>query len=305
MPFYTDTTLIESAGRLVRKNRSKYLAALNHVSLSFGSGKITGLLGVNGAGKSTLIRAILGIERPSGGQVTVLGVDPNKNQRLLLDALSLIGYVPQNNTVSDFSCLLHCVIACCLRGLPGGRDAWEKEGLRCLTAVGLVRDGRTHTSATALSGGQKRRLMVAIAMCGRPPLLILDEPSAGLSADAKIDLDLAIHAAAEDSSVLITEHDLDEVDGLTDTLAIMRDGAVVAEGTSLTLKEQYGQGYTLRVTLEGGLPLEDVEAQAPCILNLVHNISGNFNIRLDFRSGRDLFFILDWAAAPYLAAISR
>lgn len=194
---------------------------LRGVDLHAGEGEIVGLLGPNGAGKTTTVDLIAGLERPTTGTVTVLGVDPER-QRSTITAS--VGVQPQ--AAALFPTLS---VDETLRLFASFHDdPLPLAELR--DRVGLTQVRRTRVKH--LSGGEERRLLIAIALVGRPTLVLLDEPSAGLDPEMRRDIaQLVREIRAGGATVLMTTHHLDEAQQLCDRVAIMDRGRITLSGS--------------------------------------------------------------------------
>jgi len=215
---------IEVAGLVVRRGGR---AVLDGLDLDVGSG-VTGLLGPSGCGKSTLLRAIVGVQRTHGGTVTVLG-EPAGSAALR----RRIGYVTQAASVYDDLTLAENV-AFFARVL--GVAAAETD--RVVEAVDLGAQ-RQHVVGR-MSGGQRSRASLAVALLGRPDVLVLDEPTVGLDPVLRRDLWALFHQLADDGAiVLVSSHVMDEADRC-DRLLLMREGAIIAADTPEAIKQHAG-----------------------------------------------------------------
>ena len=215
---------IEVAGLVVRRGGR---AVLDGLDLDVGSG-VTGLLGPSGCGKSTLLRAIVGVQRTHGGTVTVLG-EPAGSAALR----RRIGYVTQAASVYDDLTLAENV-AFFARVL--GVAAAETD--RVVEAVDLGAQ-RQHVVGR-MSGGQRSRASLAVALLGRPDVLVLDEPTVGLDPVLRRDLWALFHRLADDGAiVLVSSHVMDEADRC-DQLLLMREGAIIAADTPDAIKQHAG-----------------------------------------------------------------
>lgn len=198
----------------------------NGVSLTIGRGEIFCLLGPNGAGKTTLIRQITGDLRPASGTVEVLGVDPAKNPSRIKRRL---GIIPQ--TVSLFENLsvrghLECFAA--IKGIASAARAGAIAEVVAACAIDPLLD----RPARALSGGQQRSVLVALALLGDPDVLILDEPTVGLDPLARRDIWRAVEAQRRrGKAILLTTHHLEEAERLATRLAFIDKGAITHQGT--------------------------------------------------------------------------
>ena len=206
----------------VRDLRKSYdgVDALRGISFAVGRGEVFGLLGPNGAGKTSTVEILEGYRTRSGGQVTVLGHDPAHPDRSLKEKVGIVlqscGFYPR---VTVREAVEHMAAF-----YPRPRDPAETIGL-----VGL--DGREDARTAELSGGQRRRLDLALSLVGDPELVFLDEPTTGFDPAARRAAWSVVRALKElGKTVLLTTHYLDEAQSLSDRVAILKDGVIVAEG---------------------------------------------------------------------------
>lgn len=194
-------------------------AALKGVSLAVPAGSIFGLLGPNGAGKSTLINILGGLVRRSGGMAKVLGMDVQTRA-----ARHAIGIVPQELTLDPyFTARAALDLQAGLYGIPGRARRTEE----LLATLGLA--DWADRPARSLSGGMRRRLMVAKALVHGPPVLVLDEPTAGVDVELRQQLwDHVRSLNRTSTTVLLTTHYLHEAEALCDRIAVLVDGRIVA-----------------------------------------------------------------------------
>ncbi len=203
--------------------------ALKGVDLAIPRGSIFGLLGPNGAGKSTFINILAGLVNKSGGKVNIWGVDIDDQPR---SARAAIGVVPQELAADVFFTPRESMeTQAGMYGVPKG----ERRTMEILDALGL--GDKADAYVRQLSGGMKRRLMVAKAMVHNPPILILDEPTAGVDVELRRQLWAYVKALNDRGvTIVLTTHYLEEAQALCDTIAIINRGEVVAcEPTSTLL----------------------------------------------------------------------
>jgi ABC-2 type transport system ATP-binding protein len=195
--------------------------ALKGVDLVVPRGSMFGLLGPNGAGKSTFINTIAGLVRKTAGTVKVWGYDIDANPR---SARAAVGIVPQEIAADIFFTPREALeVQAGLYGVPRGERLTDE----ILAALGLT--DKAGAYVRALSGGMKRRLMVAKALVHRPPILILDEPTAGVDVELRRQLwDYVQELNARGVTIVLTTHYLEEAEALCDTIAIINRGEVVA-----------------------------------------------------------------------------
>ena len=206
----------------VRDLRKSYgpLEAVRGISFEVRRGEVFGLLGPNGAGKTTTVEILEGYRERSAGEVTVLGFDPARAERSMKERVGIVlqemGFYP-NATVRES-------IEHVAGFYPHPRDIGETVAL-----VGL--EGNEDKRARKLSGGQRRRLDLALALVGDPELVFLDEPTTGFDPAARRTAWSVIRRLKElDKTVLLTTHYLDEAQELADRVAIVKDGLVIASG---------------------------------------------------------------------------
>jgi ABC-2 type transport system ATP-binding protein len=233
------STVIEVAG-LTKRFGS--LTAVDDVSFSVERGEIFGLLGKNGAGKTTTVEILEGYQAPDEGRVQVLGVDPKKGGGAWKDR---IGLVLQDSDFDPSHTVAETV------NLFAGFFSKPKSVAETLELVGLtdkadVRIGR-------LSGGQRRRVDVALGIVGSPELLFLDEPTTGFDPSARREFWTMLEGLrSAGTSILLTTHYMEEAQHLCDRIAILAAGRIVAEGTSTSLIALAGT-TSVRFNLTPGL----------------------------------------------------
>ena len=195
--------------------------ALRGVDLILPRGSMFGLLGPNGAGKSTLINILAGVVNKTGGTAAIWGRDIDARPR---DARAALGVVPQEIVADVFFTPREALeVQAGFYGVPKS----ERRSDELLAALGL--SDKANAYVRALSGGMKRRLMVAKALVHNPPILILDEPTAGVDVELRRQLwEYVRRINAEGVTILLTTHYLEEAQELCDTIAIMNRGEVVA-----------------------------------------------------------------------------
>ncbi|MCB1633856.1 MAG: ABC transporter ATP-binding protein [Xanthomonadales bacterium] len=198
--------------------------ALQGFSLNLRPGQITALLGPNGAGKSTAIGLLLGLLRVQGGRVSLFGQPPQqRSARLRLGAMLQRTDLPDSLRVGEHLQLFARYYA---NPLPVDE---------VLALVGLQAQSQRRYSA--LSGGQQRRVQLALALIGRPQLLVLDEPTVGMDLDSRQAFREALRRCRQGGcAVLLATHDLPEVEGLADRIALVRNGQLVADDTPLNIR---------------------------------------------------------------------
>jgi ABC-2 type transport system ATP-binding protein len=219
--------------------------ALDKVSLEIPRGSIFGLLGPNGAGKSTLINILAGLVRKSGGTANIWGFDIDEHPR---NAKASIGIVPQEILFDSFFTPFETLeLQAGLYGVPKAR----RRTMELLRAVRL--DDKAHAYSRTLSGGMKRRLLIAKALVHTPPVLVLDEPTAGVDIELRAQLwEYVRELHAGGTTVVLTTHYLEEAEALCDRIAIVNDGRIVANDLTSTLLAT-AQDKILVVTVDADL----------------------------------------------------
>lgn len=203
--------------------------ALDAMELSLRGGELTALLGPNGAGKSTAIGLLLGLLKADSGQVTLFGTSPHT-----LAARRRIGLMLQSAGIPDASRVGE------LLELTRSYYADPLSMAECVALAGL--EGLLDHAYAKLSGGQQRRVQFALAVCGRPRLLFLDEPTTGLDIEARQGLWQAIRQLlGEGCSILLTTHYLEEAEALADRVVVLNHGRIVAAGTVQEVRAHVSQ----------------------------------------------------------------
>jgi ABC-2 type transport system ATP-binding protein len=209
--------------------------ALRGVSLEIPPGELFGLLGPNGAGKSTLIHCTTGLAQPTGGAIEVFGHDAIHDYA---EARQAVGLAPQEPNLDWFLTVEETLdYHAGYFGMPKHERRERTTELLETFSLTEKRDERTRT----LSGGMKRRLILARAMMHRPRLLILDEPTAGVDVELRLELWHYVQKINEEgTTILLTTHYLEEAEQLCSRIAFITGGEIVAEGTSEEVAERFG-----------------------------------------------------------------
>jgi ABC-2 type transport system ATP-binding protein len=227
--------------------------ALDGASLAVRAGEIVALLGANGAGKTTLVSLVAGLRRADAGTIRVGGLDVTRHGAA---TRRLLGVAPQETGVYDVLTVEQNL------GFFGELSGLRRRTLRTRIdelADALLLRGLLTRPAAALSGGEKRRLHTAIAMIGRPSLLLLDEPTVGADVETRAALLGVVRALADEgSAVVYSTHYLPEVDALGASVAMLVRGRVIARGRVDRLVEQYGTAVA-ELRFDGDAPACCVE----------------------------------------------
>jgi ABC-2 type transport system ATP-binding protein len=224
----SDAPAVEIRGLVKDYGRTRAVAGL---SMQARRGQVTAVLGPNGAGKTTTIEVCEGYRRPDAGTVRVLGLDPVRDGRALRPRVGVMlqsGGIPTSARAADYLKVMARFYATPL------------DPAMLIEALGLTESART--PFRRLSGGQQQRLALAAAIIGRPELVFLDEPTAGLDPQARrATWDLIAGLRSSGATVILTTHYLEEAERLADHVVIVDRGAVVAQGTPAALTGVQGQ----------------------------------------------------------------
>ena len=226
------------------------VAALAGISLDVEQGEFFGLLGPNGAGKTTLISALAGLVRLDSGHIEVMGCDVVGDYR---NARRQLGVVPQELVFDPFFSVRETLkIQCGYFGIRQSRqrDAWIDEILENLDLT-----GKADANMRTLSGGMKRRVLVAQALVHRPPVIVLDEPTAGVDVELRQTLWRFIRRLnREGHTIVLTTHYLEEAESLCTRIAMLQAGRVVALDSTANLLRSFSS-HALRIKLAPGATL--------------------------------------------------
>ncbi|MFI5686187.1 ABC transporter ATP-binding protein [Streptomyces sp. NPDC051636] len=251
----------------VRGLRKQYgdVTAVDGIDLGIRRGEVFGLLGPNGAGKSTTVEILQGNRFRDGGEVSVLGADPATGTRAWRSRVGIVWQdesAPAELTVRE-------TVRHFARYYPRPRDPEEVIGL-----VGL--QAKANSRIKSLSGGQRRRLDVALGVIGGPELVLLDEPTTGFDPAARRQFwDLIRLLADEGTTIVLTTHYLEEAEALADRLAVVARGRVVAAGEPGELRERYGTGATVAWTDPDGSPrAEHTDTPTKTVAALMRRFDG-------------------------------
>jgi len=218
---------------------------LKGVSFSAAPGEVLALLGPNGAGKTTTIEILEGFRARSAGEVDVLGTDPASGDEAWRSRLGIVLQSWRDHRKWRVRELLAHFGA----HYTAYRQPWDVDEL--IDTVGLT--PHAHKRAGQLSGGQRRRLDVAIGIVGRPELLFLDEPTAGFDPEARREFHDLVHRLADesDTTILLTTHDLDEAEKLADRILVLAGGVIIADGSAEALSLRMSTTAEVRWTRDG------------------------------------------------------
>jgi ABC-2 type transport system ATP-binding protein len=303
-PTYDESAIIEVRGLTKSYGEVRAIAG---VDLRIGRGEVFAMLGPNGAGKTTTVEILEGYRQRDGGEVRVLGLDPGKRSRLLKQQ---IGIVLQSTGVDPYLSVAETI------GMYSGYFPHPRPVDEVIELVGLGH--KRNIRVVKLSGGQQRRLDVAIALAGDPEVLFLDEPTTGFDPSARHEAwDVVRSLAALGKTVLLTTHYMDEAQHLADRVAVISEGRIVAEGSPATLAGRDSARATVRFTLpEGVMPPAGLavtraadgssELRPEDLTSALHQLTGWAlehslsldSLRVDRPSLEDIYLQLTSPAAP-------
>jgi ABC-2 type transport system ATP-binding protein len=256
--------------------------AVNGVSFSLQRGRVLALLGPNGAGKTSIVEACEGYRSVASGRVRVLGLDPRRQHDTLMPRLGIMlqsGGVYPAVTAVDVLTLFAAFAS----------DPLDVDDL--VRRLGLT--GFRRTPFSRLSGGERQRLSLALAVVGRPEVVFLDEPTAGMDTRTRHDTWQLIRELRDDGvSVLLTTHLLDEAEQLADDVVIIADGRVIAEGSPAELTAAKGvDGLTVHA--QPGLPLPALRAALPAGVSAQEETPGSYHVAGGINA-RELAAVASW-----------
>jgi len=247
------------------------MRALKGIDLKIKRGSIFGLLGPNGAGKSTFINILAGLVTKTSGTAKIWGLDVDKHSR---SSRAAIGVVNQEITMDPFFTPLQALE---LQAGYYGVPKTQRRSMEILAAVGL--DDKKDAYVRQLSGGMKRRLMVAKALVHNPPVLILDEPTAGVDVELRRSLWAYVRELhANGTTIILTTHYLEEAEELCDEIAIISHGEVLAQEPTPQLLARLDQRL-LKIT-----PKEALSALPESLTELGAEIADDGTLNITFRS---------------------
>ncbi|GMR52722.1 hypothetical protein PMAYCL1PPCAC_22917, partial [Pristionchus mayeri] len=239
----------------VHKVYSTGFHAVRGVYMRMHKGQVTALLGHNGAGKSTTFSMISGMTMPTKGRIEIMGSDSKADRQ------KHIGFCPQYNAIFPKLTIDEHIE---FFGRIKGSKSWKQTGNRVLAMLGMANIGNVR--AASLSGGMKRKLCIAISMSADPPIVLLDEPTAGLDPGARRDFERLLLEWKKDHTILLTTHYTDEAELLADRIFIMAKGKVFCSGTTQFLRKKFDSGYVLSFAVNNETDTEKASGE---MINLV------------------------------------
>ncbi|MDC3086613.1 ABC transporter ATP-binding protein [Pelagibacteraceae bacterium] len=220
---------VNNLSKVYKSSTDNEKLALDNISFSIKKGSIFGLLGPNGAGKSTFINILADLAKKTSGKIEVLNINHEKN---LIDAKKLMGIVPQELNIDPFFTPYELLEI--QAGLYGIRKK-DRKTMEILQMLAL--EDKAKAYARTLSGGMRRRLLIAKAMVHDPEILILDEPTAGVDVELRSNLWKNIHKLNQNGkTIIITTHYLHEAEELCNEIAIINEGKLIAHDTTKNIK---------------------------------------------------------------------
>jgi len=212
--------------------------AVDDLSLTIYRGEVFGFLGPNGAGKTTSIQMLCGLLRPDSGQIQMRSTHPS------------IGLCPQNIVVWDnMTCIEQLVFMGEMYGLSNKKA--KQKGMELIDVLGLTL--KSNSLAKTLSGGMQRRLNIALALVHDPEILVLDEPQAGLDPQSRLLVREYITSIKSKITIILTTHDMEEAEKLSDRICIIDRGKTLISGTLDEVKKSIGEGDIFEVEIDGNV----------------------------------------------------
>ena len=232
-----DALVAEAVTKTFKSSREGVRRAVDNVSLRVVRGEIYGLLGANGSGKSTLIRMFSTLLTPDAGEVRVFGLDIRKDEEAVKRLINRVSV--EASFFKKLSAMENLIYAGRLYGV--GPDESRAKVLAILRRLGVDID-RVNEPLEKLSRGMQQKVAIARAFLTAPTLLLLDEPTTGLDIRSKREVQTFVRDLRDehDATIVLTTHDLDEAERLSDRIGILHDGRLVAEGTADELRARHG-----------------------------------------------------------------
>ena len=254
---------VKNLNKIYSKKGNKSIQALNNLNLQVKEGEIFGLLGPNGAGKSTFINILSGIVKKSSGEVNVWGFDLDKNPR---QVKSSIGIVPQEVNLDPFFNPKK------LLELHAGFYGVKKNQRITDTILNLVSlQDQAGSYSRSLSGGMKRRLLIAKALVHQPPIIILDEPTAGVDVELRKNLWENLKSLNNEGvTIILTTHYIHEAEKMCDRIGILNKGNIVALDTTQNLLSKI-KTKTVRFVIDNNINIDNGEFENLKIISNKNN----------------------------------
>jgi len=264
------------------------LAAVNSVNLNIGQRELFSLLGPNGAGKTTTINMLCCLLKPTRGTAQIMGYDITNES---FKVKKLIGVSPQETAISErLNCLENLALVGRIHSLS--TEKIRRRSRELVELMGLT--GREKDRVGTFSGGLKRRLSIAMALIHDPPIIFLDEPTLGLDPQARRVMWQHIAQLKKGKTILLTTHYMEEADNLSDEIAIIDEGRIVASGTPTQLKKSL-KSATSAMLVEGKNITPDIITTLRSKYAEVEGIDGGLRIshqKLDFKELTEYLYSL-------------
>ncbi len=242
------------------------IAALQPIDLTVPQHAIFGFLGPNGAGKTTLMKLLLGLLRPTGGSATIFGKDIVADS---IEIRSRVGYLPQDPRFYEFMTARQTLDFTAKFFFRGPQKAIDQRIAEMIDMVGL--EEKADRPIKGFSGGERQRLGIAQAQVNYPDLLILDEPAAALDPLGRRDVLAVMERLRQHTTIFYSTHILDDVQQVSDTVAILNNGALAAHGSIETLLNG-GQGIVYEMNVQGDAARAQAIAEAQAWVTNVETI---------------------------------
>merc|ERR1711871_1789816 len=267
------------------KGKKIKLRAVDDLSVSFKSGNITAVLGHNGAGKTTTIRCMTASHSVTSGKILIDGVSVSENPAWVRQH---VGVCPQHDVLYlGLTAREHIEL---FGALKGDRDI---EG--ALAGVDLLE--KADELVDSFSGGQKRRLSVAISLLGDPKLIVLDEPTTGMDVVARQSVWNMVESRKKGRCIILTTHSMEEADALGDEVVVLGKGKVQAHGTSIDLKNSFGIGFHLHIVKQLNA-MKNNQFQQESVVNMIGEHVGKDAVKLLTDIGAEISFAIPRDKTP-------
>jgi ATP-binding cassette subfamily A (ABC1) protein 3 len=248
------TVLARQLSKVYKVSAEKSIMAVDNISFAVNKGDCLALLGTNGAGKTTTFKILTRDIQPTNGQTFINGKELESN---FADIRRTIGYGPQyESAFMSMTVRENLTFYAMLKGIP--KNIRDRAITKLIADMDLTEF--EHVLAGNLSGGNKRKTTVAIALLGNPPIVLLDEPSTGVDPQAKRfmwQIIQRISTTSKNTAVILTTHSMEEAEALCTKMAIMASGNFCCIGGPQELKETFGKGYEIQVSIPSATPLEE------------------------------------------------
>jgi len=267
------------------KGKPTILRAVDNLTVDFHAGQVTAVLGHNGAGKTTSIRLMTGSHKPTSGKVYINGIDCVENGAWVREN---VGVCPQHDILYDNLTAGEHV------ELFGGMKG-EVDVMGTLDSVDL--GPKCNELVKSFSGGQKRRLSVALALLGDPKLIVLDEPTTGMDVVARQSVWKMIEGRKKGRCIILTTHSMEEADALGDRVVVIGKGKVQAQGTSLDLKNEFGIGFHLHIVKDLNA-MKNGQFKQQDVVNMIGEHVGKDAVKLLTDIGAEVSFAIPRDKTP-------